>query len=181
MNHLPFELWLVDDSPLTLEEQRSLRDHLAICADCRRLENAWTRAEKKLVSARPALPPADFAARWRANLPERIQQKQKRQLKNWAIGLSLAALVNLSLLAAFTLTSGSVTSWFVHLMRTYTIFIEFIKHAGVVCSGLMAVTPRYIWIITGVIAAGWVFTTSFAWCMTLLHIHKKGVRNETYN
>lgn len=182
MNHQPFELWLVEDKDqLTSEELRLLQTHLDECADCRRMERAWSRAERKLASAGTISPPAGFLERWKSNLPDRIQQKQKHQLKNWAIGLSLAALVNLGMLTALTLSTGSITGWFIHLMRTFNIVLEFIEHAGVVINGLLAVTPRYIWILSGIITAGWVFVTSFAWLVTLLHINKKGVRNEIYN
>ncbi len=181
MNHQPFELWLLDDSPLTREEQLSLREHLAKCTDCRRLQGAWSKAEKTLKVTHPVHPAAGFANRWKASLPERIRQKNARQLRNWAIGLSLAALVNLSMLAAFTLISGSATGWFVHMVGTYTLILDFARHAGVVLAGLKAITPHYVWIIATGIAASWIFVTCFAWFLTLLHINKKGVRNENFN
>lgn len=182
MNHQPFELWLVEDKDqLTCEELRSLQAHLDACADCRRMEKAWSRAERKLAAAATVPSPAGFLERWKSSLPERIQQKQKHQLRSWAIGLSLAALINIGMLAALTLSTGSITGWFIHLMRTVSIMMEFIKHAGVVINGLLAVTPRYIWILSGVIAAGWVFVTSFAWFLTLLHINKKGVQYEIFH
>ncbi len=181
MNHQPFELWLLDDGQLSREQQHSLREHLAACAECRRLQDAWHQTEKQLKASVPARPAEGFAARWKANLPARIQQKHARQLRLWVIGLSLAAIINLAMLTAFTLISGSAIGWFVHLVRSITLLIDFVKHAGVILSGLKAVTPHYVWVIAGVIAAGWIVVTSFAWLLTLLHINKKGVRNENFN
>jgi hypothetical protein len=45
MNHLPFEIWLLSEEPLSTEDSQALQDHLQECEQCSRLREAWSGVE----------------------------------------------------------------------------------------------------------------------------------------
>jgi hypothetical protein len=76
MNHQPFEEWLLNDKPITLEQKRELDVHLRTCSYC----TALTETGIALKSVRKASPQAGFASRFQARLAERKLAERRRRL-----------------------------------------------------------------------------------------------------
>ena len=78
MNHLPFENWLLNDMPVTLEQQRELELHVRKCSYC----SALAETGRMLKSTKMVSPAAGFTARFQARLLEldvRIEANQGLQ------------------------------------------------------------------------------------------------------
>lgn len=76
MNHLPFEEWLLNNSPITPEQQRDLDLHLRACAYC----SALAETGKVLSTAKVAKPAPGFTLRFQARLAERKAAERKHKL-----------------------------------------------------------------------------------------------------
>lgn len=76
MNHLPFEEWLLNNSPVTPEQQRDLDLHLRTCAYC----SALAETGRALSGVKMAAPAPGFTARFQARLAERRVAERKRKL-----------------------------------------------------------------------------------------------------
>ena len=81
MNHLPFEEWLLNNSPVTPEQQRDLDLHLRTCAYC----SALVETGRMLSSAKMAMPAPGFTMRFQARLAERKVAERRRKL--WGAAL----------------------------------------------------------------------------------------------
>lgn len=51
MNHLPFEDWLLDDLPLTPEQERELQTHLRLCNSCTTIARSNLALHSRLLAA----------------------------------------------------------------------------------------------------------------------------------
>ncbi len=76
MNHRPFEDWLSDDQPLTLEQKRDLQAHLQICTSC----TALAESNLALKSVHMVSPAVGFASRFQARLTENRRAARVRQI-----------------------------------------------------------------------------------------------------
>ncbi|HSR19404.1 MAG TPA: hypothetical protein VLL49_00685 [Anaerolineales bacterium] len=90
MYHQPFEEWLLDEEPLTLQAERELQIHLRSCTRCA----AIAASNLALRSRRLTAPEADFTGRFRL----RLAAWQRRQLRRQAIGTVVLVVVGLTLL-----------------------------------------------------------------------------------
>lgn len=89
MSHQPFETWLFEEDALEESEALALRQHLAECAACRSLGEAWEEMGGLLRSSAVAAPATGFAARWRGRLAADSERRRRRQA--WAVLGSTAA------------------------------------------------------------------------------------------
>lgn len=92
MSHRPFENWLLDDAPRSPDMQRQLQQHLASCAQCRALAQAWSEVETRLLRAQHSGPQPGFANRWRARYQAEQLQRSRRQPWLLLVGLCAAGL-----------------------------------------------------------------------------------------
>lgn len=76
MNHSPFEHWLLNDIPVTLEQQHELELHLRDCSYCA----ALAETGRMLKTAKLLTPAAGFTARFQARLAERKIADRRRRL-----------------------------------------------------------------------------------------------------
>lgn len=98
MSHQPFEDWLLDATALSTEAEHLLQEHLAACARCRALADAWAQVEAQMHRAEAIGPEPGFAQRWRAR--REAEEAQRRRRQPWrllavfcAAGLPLALLL----------------------------------------------------------------------------------------
>lgn len=91
MNHRPFEDWLLDDQPLTPEQERELQAHLRGCTLCA----AIAESNLALHSTRLISPAEGFVERFQARLEERRREQRWRQI----VGTIVLVLGGLGLLA----------------------------------------------------------------------------------
>jgi hypothetical protein len=114
MYHRPFEDWLLDEGPLTTEQDAALQEHLRSCASCLQLSQAWKKVEVDLHRAPILAPQAGFADRWQARLEVEQRKLHLRQVLA-ALGFSLAGAALLFgsrvLLALPVLSSPKLLLW----------------------------------------------------------------------
>lgn len=79
MYHRPFEDWLLEEEPLTTEQEAALQEHLQSCTNCSQLSKAWKVVEVDLHRAPMLAPQAGFADRWQTRLEADRRQLHRRQ------------------------------------------------------------------------------------------------------
>ena len=148
MNHLPFEDWLLNDTPVTREQQRELDLHLRNCEYC----SALLETGKLLKTTQMAAPAAGFTTRFQIRLAERKVAERKRKL--W--GALLFALGGLALLmwivgpylmsffASPATWISAIVGWLVYLGTTLFALFD----AGlVILSVVPNFLPPFVWMI----------------------------------
>ncbi len=141
MNHLPFEEWLLHNSPVTPEQQRDLDLHLRTCAYC----SALAETGKVLGTAKMATPAPGFTMRFQARLAERKIAERRRKLWGatlftlgglvllmWAAGPYLA-----SFIAAPATWISMVVGWLVFIGTTLFALAD----AGIV---ILSIIPKFL-------------------------------------
>ncbi len=138
MNHRPFEDWLLENQPITPEQNQELKAHLKTCTSCR----ALTEVDLFLRSSRVVAPRAGFTERFQLQMAAEKQLLRKRQL--WGLGLlGLITFLSVGFLAvqlvSFWLSSPAelfvtwVTWWvtLVSSIRTFgTVGLVLLRIAG---------------------------------------------------
>lgn len=87
MNHQPFEDWIFEEA-LTSDQQNQLKTHLAVCEDCRRMNEAMRGITYALENSTELNPPAGFSQRW-----EKFAEERREQEENMAAWVVLGALI----------------------------------------------------------------------------------------
>jgi len=90
MNHQPFEDWLLDDEPLTLQQERELQSHLRGCRACSGIADS----NMELHSGRMISPAPGFADRFQP----RLTAWRAAQLRQQALGTVVLVVVGVALL-----------------------------------------------------------------------------------
>lgn len=148
MNHLPFEEWLLNSSPITAEQQRDLDLHLRTCGYC----FALAETGKVLSTAKMAAPTPGFTMRFQARLAERKIADRRRKLWGaalftlgglvllmWAVGPYLA-----SFIASPATWISVVVGWFVFVGTTLFALLD----AGmVILSVIPNFLPPFAWLV----------------------------------
>lgn len=94
MNHRPFEDWLLENQPLTPEQNQDLKTHLKTCSSCK----ALTDVDLYLRSSRMVPPQAGFTERFQIRMAAEKKLLRRRQF--WGFGiLGLIALLSIGFLA----------------------------------------------------------------------------------
>lgn len=86
MNHQPFETWILDEEPLTLEQKQALHEHLNGCPSCQSLSAAWIGVGRLFKTTPAVKPGAGFRDRWQVRL-EREEQLARRKIdrQSWML------------------------------------------------------------------------------------------------
>jgi len=148
MNHQPFEEWLLNEEPITLEQKRELNIHLLSCAYC----SSLAETGDILHSVKMALPAPGFTARFQARLAEHKIADRRRKL--WGAGWFI--LGGLSLLLWFAGPSiltfiSSPENWIVTFVE-WGIFLittlQALTQAGEVFLHVIpGFLPPFVWMI----------------------------------
>jgi predicted anti-sigma-YlaC factor YlaD len=123
MSHKQYEKWILDDSPLSMEERKLLDTHLAGCADCRKLKNGWQNSLQIIHATEQHIPAPGFSARWQFKLEQ--DRKRRKIVKGRMILFSSLLFVLLSMIA-YIILSGSFTAFLANLITFSTQVILFI-------------------------------------------------------
>ena len=141
MNHRPFEDWLLDDTPVTLEQKRDLDAHLRTCAHCA----ALAKTGVVLQSARKVSPPSGFAMRFQARLA--AQKLAERRRKFWGSivftlgGLALLTWLTFPYLATFF---SSPATWISALVQWGLFLVTTLQAMAQAGSVLLNVIPGFL-------------------------------------
>lgn len=161
MNHQPFENWLLDEAPLTPQQQRDLQNHLRGCAICSGIADA----NLALQTTRLATPMPGFSDRLRPRLAAWRHEQQRRQ----AIGTILLVSIGVGLLYALAGPAmleavrspaawlGEVTAYTVEMLTLLSIIARL---SGILLRSLPSVLPSTTWPSTvmagGLLAGIWI-------------------------
>ncbi len=99
MDHQPFESWLLQEEPLILEDQYTLKNHLDQCESCRQLSQAYKKVARQFHQPLMVGPAKGFSSRWQ----KRLEVERARTHRKQSLGL-----LAFSLVAAFFLMLGLV-------------------------------------------------------------------------
>jgi len=108
VNHLPFEDWLLNDMPVTPEQQRDLDLHLRTCTYC----SALAETGRMLSTSKMAEPTSGFTARFQTRLAQ--QKVLERRRKLWGMVLFIfggAALLMWAVSPYLTSFLSSPATW----------------------------------------------------------------------
>lgn len=163
MNHRPFEDWLLDDQPLTPQQQRELQAHVRTCTLCA----AIAESNLALHSARRVRPAAGFSERFQVRLEKRRREQRWRQVIGTIIlvvgGLALVAwLAGPLLFQVITSPADWIAAGVGYLLFILTSFQVVTEATGI----LLKVLPGFVspagWLAmilgTAGISALWIFS-----------------------
>ena len=164
MKHQPFEEWLLNETPLTMEQKRELDLHVRSCAYCSALMETGVALHSVKIFA-----PADgFTARFQTRLAERKLADHRRRVWGAILFLigGLSFLLWLAAPSLFAFLSSPATwiaglvEWGIFLVTTF----QAMTQAGEV---LMHVVPGFVppfaWLIVVSALAG----TGLLWAVSI--------------
>lgn len=155
MNHSPFEIWLLNDKPLTPEQQRELDIHLRDCSICLSLAETG----RMLRTVKMIAPAPNFTARFQARLAERKVVERKRRwwgaflfaLGGVAMLLWLVGPYAVSFISAPSTWLEAIVGWLVFIGSTLFALLD----AGVVLLEVVAnFLPPFVWMVVFSTIAG---------------------------
>lgn len=129
MNHRPFEDWLLENQPLTPEQNQELKNHLKTCSTCL----ALTEVDLMLKTSRLVAPRAGFTERFQLKLAAEEQLARKRQF--WGLGiLGLIAILAMSFLIVqlFSVWLRSPAEIFVTWVTWWVTLVSSIRTFGTI-------------------------------------------------
>jgi hypothetical protein len=163
MNHQPFENWLLDEEPLTSQQQRELQSHLRACTTC----SGIAGSNLALHSTHMTTPAPGFTARF---LP-RLAAFRRQQLRRQAIGTIILVLVGVGLLYALAGPAmleaarspaawfGEVTSYAIQMLAIASVIAQV---GGILLRHAPSILPPSTWpamvLAGGVLTAFWIAT-----------------------
>lgn len=141
MNHRPFEDWLLDDQPLTIEQKRELQAHLRNCSACA----AIAESNLALHSTHMVAPQAGFSERFQVRLVQRRQEQRWRQIIGTVI-LVLGGLGLLAWLAGPVIEEAlqSPAQWLTTAVGYFLFILTSIQALSEVGLVLLRVVPNFI-------------------------------------
>jgi hypothetical protein len=148
MNHRPFEDWLVEDLPLSTDQNRELQSHLRGCDSCA----AIAESNLALRSARVISPAPGFTVRWQERLVA-ARRTQHQRLIAGMLSFSLSGLFLLALLTGPVLRSliGSPAVWISTLVQTllfsYTMLAAVVEASAVFLRVVPNLVPPFVWLV----------------------------------
>lgn len=172
MNHLPFEEWLLNDMPVTLEQQRELESHLRNCSYCA----ALAETGRMLRTARMASPLRGFTERFQARLAERRIEERRRM--RWGTmffafgGLALLIWIADPYLESFLSSPATWISTIVNLLVFLGTTLFALLNAGVVIlSVIPKFLPPFVWMVVLSTLAG----LALLWSVSIWRFTQRGM------
>jgi len=155
VNHLPFENWLLNDTPVTAEQQRELDLHLRDCSYC----TALAETGRMLKSTKTVAPVMGFTARFQARLVERkIADRRHRlwgsvlfTLGGLALLMWMLAPYAVSFFASPATWISVIVGWLVFLGTTLFALVD---ASRVILSVIPNFLPPFAWMVLLSMLAG---------------------------
>jgi hypothetical protein len=172
VNHLPFENWLLNDTPVTPEQQRELELHLHTCSYC----SALAETGKMLNATKIVGPMPGFTTRFQARLLERKIADRRRKL--WgSVLFTLGGLAFLlwilspyaiSFFSSPAIWISAIVGWLVFLGTTLFALAD----AGrVVLSVIPSFLPPFAWMVLLSMIAG----LGLLWSVSIWRFTQRGM------
>lgn len=155
MNHRPFEMWLLDDHPLTPAEKRDLDAHLRTCKLC----TALAETGLELRSARLVAPASGFPQRFQKRLAAHKLAERRRRLWGMLVlvigGLTLTGWLAAPYLLAFI---ASPAEWITISIGYLLFIVTSVQALSEVAQVLFRVAPGFVppyaWMVLASTLAG---------------------------
>ena len=171
MNHSPFEDWLLNETSVTLDQQRELEVHLRSCSYC----SALAETGKMLYATKMVAPAAGFTARFQAKLAERKLVERRRRLWGSLVftlgGLALLMWILSPYILSFAASPAawlsSAVGWFVFLETTIVALLE---AGSVIANVIPKFLPPFIWMVAISALAG----VSLLWSVSIWRLAQRG-------
>lgn len=159
MNHSPYDSWLFESQDLSPDDGRALKQHLAECADCTALAEAWRAVEYRLLEVEPVAPEPGFMNRWQTRLAQIKARRQRR--RTWILSVTiagvasiLAPIAGLQIWTAFSAPTEIALGWLEQL-RLFTESLGALR--GFITIVMRALQDVHIlWWVGLVIAGLWI-------------------------
>jgi hypothetical protein len=176
MNHQPFSTWMIDEVPLSLEQENTLQSHLSACAECRKLQTGWQSARQALHTTEMIRPAPGFNLRFTASLAQRRAiQAHQRQIRNLILGLSLSVIATAALLAVVIFAVASPVELLVRTTEVITGLIGWWNRASRL---LIASLQQPVVLVIWVLLTSGISLLAFGWLFTLWRISLQGVEQK---
>jgi hypothetical protein len=169
MDHRPFEDWLLEDLPLTIDQKCKLDTHLRACSTCA----ALAKVNLALNATRQAAPAEGFTDRFQARL---VARKQAMRRKNfWGFTLLTMSVLGMLGWIGWPVLRGLIqspvsflASWMMEII-SFAGSLQAILQAGLVMFKVVpGFIPSYIWAVVVIAAGGW----SMVWVVSLIKFTK---------
>jgi hypothetical protein len=164
MNHRPFEDWLLDDQPLTIQQERELVMHLHACPSCSAIANS----NLALHSIRWVAPPPGFTDRFTVRL-NNWQRAQRGQQIMGTLVLVISGLLLIYRLAIPVILDAlqSPATWIATATNYLVFILSTVRLFGAVSGILLRDLPGLIsptgWVSIVCAATG----ASFVWAISM--------------
>lgn len=176
MSHQPFETWMIDEIPLSLEQETTLQSHLDTCTACRELQTGWRSARQALQTTAMIRPAPGFSLRFTASLAQRRAiQAHRRQIRNLILGLSLSVMATAVLLAVVIFAVASPVDL---LVRTTEVITGLIGWWNRVSRLLIASLQQPVVLVIWVLLTSGISLLAFGWLFTLWRISLQGAEQK---
>ena len=172
MNHLPFENWLLNDMPVTLEQQRELESHLRNCSYC----SALAETGKMLKTTKIVGPTPGFTTRFQVRLQERKIADRRRKLwgsvlftvGGMAFLMWILSPYVVSFFASPATWISAIVGWLVFLGTTLFALAD----AGrVILSVIPGFLPPFAWMVLLSMVAG----LGLLWSVSIWRFSQRGM------
>ena len=167
MNHRPFEDWLLDDQPLTLEQKRDLESHLRICTSC----SAIVESNLALHSTRMVSPTPGFKDRFQIRLTQRRREQKFRQIVGTLV-LVLGGLGILFWLAGPIIQEAlsSPAEWITTAVGYCLFILTSLQVLSVVSTVMLRVVPTFVSPTSMFVIALMVSGVSLLWIVSIWRV-----------
>jgi hypothetical protein len=164
MNHQPFEDWLLNDMPITVEQKRELDLHVRTCTHCSSLAETGLA----LKSVRKVSPQAGFTNRLQARLAERKVAERRRRIWGTVLftfgGLAMLMWLFAPFLASFISAPATwiaaLVQWLVFVLTT----VQALAQAG---SVFLQIIPDFLSPFAWMVILSAVAGVSLLWSVSI--------------
>jgi len=169
MDHRPFEDWLLENQPLTSDQQRLLNSHLRECSSCA----ALTEVDLALKSARLVEPAVGFTDRFRVKLESRKQVLRWRNF--WGFALLTVGVLGIIVWGSLPVLRELIhspiaflSSWGASLVSFWSSIVAILRAGMVLFKVAPGFVPAYVWAVILISAGG----SSMLWVVSLMKFTK---------
>jgi predicted anti-sigma-YlaC factor YlaD len=175
MVHQPFEQWIVEQTPLTGEQDQLLQGHLQECSQCRELQSSLLTVDELLMQAPMAAPAAGFTRRWQASLAERRALQQRRQVRKFFLILLGAGLLTFGLLGLYVALTSSPVELVARLLENATRVLINLDQLESFVTAIFRTLPPYLSVGIWVLMASGLCLFTMIWIGALWRTSFQGV------
>jgi len=131
MNHHPYEEWILNEEGLSPTDQAKLKEHLAVCRDCRLLEKRWQAARHQISFEGMVSPTAGFTKRWENSFADRLARMETQAARRFLLiilGVSVAMLFGWAVTWILNNSSADIATSLIKLTANLILLFQGVKY-----------------------------------------------------